>query len=201
MGCQHQIAGAICDQQGQYVLSLKGNQGTLFEDVKLFFNDEALLKRTRTDTCEMTDGGHGRIEIRRAIATSDIDWLRDLHPHWPHLETVIKVERLREIKGIETCEISYYISSLPPKAEQLLQAIRGHWGIENSLHWVLDMTFGEDQSRIRKENAPHNMAVLRHVALNLVQKAKTKRQSVKRLRKMAGWDDQILEHILQQQLS
>ena len=107
MGCQHQIAKAICESEGDYVLSLKGNQGTLYEDVALFFNDEDLLKRTKTDTCEMTDGGHGRIEIRRAIATDDIDWLRTLHPAWTHLETVVKVERIRELKGVETREISY----------------------------------------------------------------------------------------------
>ena len=201
MGCQHNIAGAICDQQGDYVLALKGNQGTLHEDVKRLFDNEARLKRTRTDTCETTDGGHGRIEIRRCMVTSDIDWLRRLHPAWAHLETVVKIERIRDLQGIETCEESYYISSLPARADRLLQAIRSHWGIENSLHWILDMSFGEDQSRIRKHNAPHNMAVLRHVALNLLQKAKTKRQSIKRLRKMAGWDDQILEHILQQKLS
>ncbi len=97
--------------------------------------------------------------------------------------------------------LRHHHSSLAPKPQQILPALRGHWAIENSLHWVLDMSFGEDQSRIRKHNAPHNMAVMRHVALNLLQKAKTKRQSIKRLRKMAGWDDQILNHILQQYLS
>lgn len=201
MGCQHEIARLIGEKGGDYLLSLKGNQGNLFADVDLFFNDKDLLKRTRLHSAEMTDGGHGRIEIRRVSVTDQIDWLRALHPHWPNLNTIIKMERIRLIKEQETTEIAYYLSSLPPDADRILRAVRGHWGIENSLHWVLDMSFGEDQSRIRQHNAPHNMAVMRHVALNMIQKAKTKRQSIKRLRKMAGWDDQVLENILHQQLS
>ena len=133
----------------------------------------------------------------------DVDWLKAHHPDWRSLQSIIRIDSTREIKGKSTMETRYYISSLKEPAEKILKKIRSHWAIENSLHWVLDLSFGDDQSRIRKDNAPQVMAIIRHMALNLLQltKAQMKRQSIKRLRKMAGWDNGILRTILTQNFS
>lgn len=133
--------------------------------------------------------------------TNDVEWLKARHPQWLSIKSIACIESRREIKNKTTSETRYYISSLDDGAERILASIRSHWAIENSLHWVLDMSFGEDQSRIRKENAPQVMAIIRHIALNLLQLAKTQRQSIKRLRKMAGWDNNVLNLIIHQKLS
>jgi len=122
--------------------------------------------------------------------------LTEAHPHWSSIKSIVRIESTREIKGVITVEYRYYVSSLQETAEKILESIRGHWAIENSLHWVLDMSFFDDQSRIRKGNAPHVMAILRHVAFNLLQLVKTKRQSIKGLRKMCGWDQNLLESVI-----
>lgn len=129
-----------------------------------------------------------------------MSWLRERHPHWSSINSLIRIDSTRETKDKTTCETRYYISFLHETPQKILATIRSHWAIENNLHCVLDMSFGEDQSRIRKENAPQVMAIIRHMALNLLQltKDKMKRQSIKRLRKMAGWDDNILSSILSQ---
>jgi predicted transposase YbfD/YdcC len=198
MGCQHKIAEKIKGKKGEYVLALKGNQSTLHEDIRLFFEDEVLL-RSGIESYETVDGAHGRIEMRRCSVTSKIEWLKENHPEWRSVQSIIKIESIREVKDQSTKEVRYYISSLAADAKKILRVVRSHWAIENSLHWVLDMSFGEDQSRIRKKNAPENMAIMRHVALNLLQAAKLKRQSIKRLRKMAGWDNPTLQRILNTQ--
>ena len=193
MGCQYAIANLILKKEGNYIFSLKGNQGTLSQDVQLYFEDPNLPKpKSHTDH----DKGHGRIETRHCWVVTDVEWLKELHPHWITIKSIVKIESTREIKGKVSKEIRYYISSLDLSPEKILRAIRWHWGIENSLHWVLDMSFNEDYSRIRKENAPHIMAIFRHVALNLLQSAKEKRQSIKGLRKICGWDDSMLQKIL-----
>jgi predicted transposase YbfD/YdcC len=199
MGCQHKIAKQITEKQGEYVLALKGNQSDLHEDIRLFFEDKALLKEADIKTHETVDGGHGRVEARRCIVTSRIAWLKERHPQWRSVQSIIKIESKRQGTDRSTEEVRSCITSLSPDAQKILRVVRGHWGIENALHWVLDMSFGEDQSRIRKKNAPENMAIMRHVALNLLQAAKLKRQSIKRLRKMAGWDNPTLQRILNTQ--
>lgn len=200
MGCQYNIADEIIAREGQYVLALKGNQGALNDDVKLYFTGERLKK---LKPYQDWDKGHGRIESRTCWVETDTAWLRERHPQWHSIHSIIRVDSTREIKSKTTTETRYYISSSPDTGEKALKKIRGHWAIENSLHWILDMSFGEDQSRIRKENAPQIIAVMRHIALNLLQlqKATMKRQSIKRLRKMAGWDDDILFSILCQKFS
>jgi predicted transposase YbfD/YdcC len=198
MGCQYEIADKIIKKAGDYILSLKGNQGTLSEDVKLYFDDKA---STKTSTHTDADKGHGRIEIRECVVINDVAWLRDLHPHWQTIKSIIKIDSSRDLNGKISKESRYYISSLNVTAEKILHAIRSHWAIENSLHWVLDMSFNEDASRIRKKNAPHVMAIIRHVVLNLLQMAKTERQSIKRLRKMCGWDDKILDSVIAKKFS
>ena len=197
MGCQKDIAGQIVDQGGEYVLSLKGNQGRLHEEIKFFFEDslEDEFKGVDYRFHETVDGDHGRVETRRYWSVSDLDWLTE-KGKWKALSTVVMVERVRDINDRISSEFSFYISSMENDPEKLARAIRNHWGIENSLHWVLDIAFREDESRIRKKNAPENMAVLRHMALNLLKKENSKRRSIKTKRLKAGWDNQYLLEVL-----
>jgi predicted transposase YbfD/YdcC len=203
MGCQYKIADTIMQKAGHYIFSLKGNQGSLCDDVTLYLNSALIDTLTETYVHEDYDKGHGRIETRKCWVVVDVDWLKAHHPDWRSLQSIIRIDSTREIKGKSTMETRYYISSLKEPAEKILKKIRSHWAIENSLHWVLDLSFGDDQSRIRKDNAPQVMAIIRHMALNLLQltKAQMKRQSIKRLRKMAGWDNGILRTILTQNFS
>jgi predicted transposase YbfD/YdcC len=198
MGCQYDIANQILKKEGNYIFSLKGNQGTLSKDVQLYFEDPLLAKH---ESFVDHDKGHGRIETRECWVVTDVKWLHHSHPKWITIQSIIKIESTRVLKGKISKETRYYISSLTLAPEQMLKAIRWHWAIENSLHWVLDMSFNEDYSRIRKENAPHVMAIFRHVALNLLQTAKKERQSIKGLRKLCGWDEHTLESVISLQSS
>ena len=133
--------------------------------------------------------------MRKCTVTDKIEWLNNRFD-WCGLKSIVKIESQVESKGKRSEEIRYYITSLAADPQKILDSVRSHWAIENSLHWVLDMSFNEDQSRIRKENAPQNMAVIRHLALNMLRNAKKKRQSIKGLRKKAGWDNNTLKEIL-----
>jgi predicted transposase YbfD/YdcC len=168
MGCQKEIAQKIVDKGGDYVLSLKGNQGTLHGCAKTLFKDADL-----EGSVEESGKGHGREETRRCDVTpaGDVAFLREIAP-WPELKSVARVVATRVVGGISAVETRYYLSSLPPDAARIAHAVRSHWGIENSLHWVPDVTFGEDGSRIRKDNSPFVMAVIRHIAVNLIQAVK-----------------------------
>lgn len=198
MGCQKAIAEKIIDKGGDYLLALKGNQSSLHEDVRLHFEQTAPASLARMSRTESVDKGHGRIEVRQCRVSTDIDWLRELHPEWKNLGSIVAIDSERLIGDTTTRETRYFISSSLASAPQMLAAVRLHWGIENQLHWVLDMSFGEDQSRIRKDNAPTNVAIIRHAALNMIRQAQKKRVSVKRMRKAAGWDDSVLTDILAQ---
>ena len=147
---------------------------------------------------ETIDKGHGRIEVRRCRLNNDIDWLTQRHPAWEKLNCIVAIESERHIGDSVSKETRYFIGSKTMTATEALTAVRSHWGIENQLHWVLDMSFGEDQSRIRKQNAPTNVAIIRHAALNMIRQVKTKRVSVSRMRKSAGWDNSVLTSILSQ---
>jgi predicted transposase YbfD/YdcC len=149
-------------------LALKGNQATLHQDVVLFLDDPA--SRT-TKAAPVIDADHGRIETRTATVSTDVEWLVKTH-QWPGLRAVGKVERSREIDGKVTSETAYYLLSAPLSPERLNEVARSHWGVENRLHWRLDVVMNEDQDRSRLGNAPHNLAVLRHMALNVMQKPK-----------------------------
>lgn len=196
MGCQSKIVEKISEKKANYVLGLKGNQSTLHNDVKLLFENKPV--KTQFISNETIEKGHGRIEKRVCTVTEDIDWLRADHSHWKDLRSVIEIESTRDIKGQISIEKRYYISSHHANADVISNAVRQHWGVENKLHWVLDICFGDDQSRIRKGNAPRNMAIIKKTALNLLQiiKKERPRVSLKRMRKLAGWDHAFLDTVL-----
>jgi predicted transposase YbfD/YdcC len=197
MGCQKAIVSQIVEKGADYVISLKGNQGNLHKEVKSFFEDAKAsgFDNISHDTFKTTDGDHGRVEIRSFTTTDAIAWFED-KSKWEKLTTFGMVETERHIGDKITYETRYYISSLPNNAKQLGNAARGHWGIENGLHWILDVAFREDDSRIRTGHAPTNLGIIRHFALNLIKSDKTKKGGVKGRRKRAGWDDKYLSQLL-----
>lgn len=192
MGCQSKIAQQIVDQGANYVLSLKGNQGNLHEDVETYFTS----RLSPEVLVETYDGGHGRIETRALRATDDIHWLKDRH-NWPGLKSIIAVTATREMSNKTTCETRYFVSSLsasdPAKLEH---AVRAHWAIENNLHWVLDIAFDEDQNRTRQGFSAANLSIIRHIALNLIKNEKTSKVGVKTKRLKAGWDNRYMLKLL-----
>lgn len=197
MGCQKKIAEAIVDKNGDYVFGLKGNHGTMANDVELFFQDylKNNLSGFNIDTSETIEKDHGRLEIRRYWTTSDIDWLQGKDA-WKKFRTICMVEREVHANGKISKETGYYIGSIPSDAKLFGRAVRSHWGVENSLHWVLDVSFREDESRIRKDNAPENLAILRHLALNMIKKETSTKKSIRMKQLRAGWDNEYLKKIL-----
>ncbi len=191
LNCQRAIAQQIVDQGGDYVLALKGNQGTLHEDVSTYLDDPAAEVTVMKPA---VDADHGRIETRTATVSSNIGWLQDNHL-WPGLAAIGKVVRTRETAGRTTQETAYYLLSTALSAERFNEVVRSHWGVENSLHWRLDVVMNEDQDRSRLGNGPENLAVLRHMAINAMQKDTTK-GSLRGKFKRAGWDDAYLSHVL-----
>ncbi len=171
-GCQKAIAQQIVEQKGDYVLALKGNQGTLNEDVRLFLETEIAKPSSKAveSRYEESDAGHGRIETRKCVVSSQIDWLEQ-KPQWAGLKTIAMIEETREIGEKTSIERRFFISTLPPDAEKIARAVRAHWSVENNLHWTLDVVFDEDRSRIRKDHAPENMAIVRHFTLNMLHNA------------------------------
>lgn len=197
MGTQKAIAQQIVQQGGDYVLALKGNQGNLFEDVQqLFAQAQAQnfkgIDHARYETCE---AGHGRVETRRYWCLGQVEWLIDAEK-WTGLTSIAMVEARRRRQGETTVERRYFISSLAPDDQRLADAIRTHWSVENSLHWVLDVAFREDECRIRTGHAPANLTLLRHLALSLLNQETTAKLGVKNKRLRAGWDDDYLLKVL-----
>ncbi len=197
MGCQKEIARTIRQRGADYVLALKGNHEHLHEQVVAFW--EAAYRRGFKDLDvsyhRQWNESHGRFEARRCWATSELSWLAG-REDWPDLRSVVFVESERFVGEALSVEERYYLSSLPADAKLLNGAVRSHWGVENSLHWVLDMTFDEDRSRIRKDSAPENFASLRRLALCLLKNEGTLRQSLKGKRLMASWDEAYLLRVL-----
>ncbi len=196
MGCQRDIAEKIVDKKADYVLALKGNQGTLREDVEVFAAEqkENGFKDTKVSRHQTTDADHGRIETRTYTVFHDVAWLQERHD-WPGLKGVVMVESSRESGDKIERETRFYITSLVLLAYAIGPIIRSHWAIENSLHWVMDMIFRDDECRIRTEHAPANFTTLKHMAHNLIRKAPGK-PSFRAKRKIAAWDDDFLESLI-----
>ena len=190
LNCQRAIAQQIVDRGGDYVLALKGNQGTLHDDVRTYLDDPASKVTASKPT---VDADHGRIETRTATVSTDIDWLQDDH-HWPGLAAIGKVVRTRETAAKTTTETAYYLQSTALSGERFNAVVRSHWGVENRLHRRLDVVMNEDQDRTRMGNGPHNLAVLRHMALNVMQKDTTK-GSLRGKFMRAGWDERYLARL------
>ena len=199
MGCQKDITSLIVKKKGDYVLALKGNQKLLYQAVKEWFElaqKEQFLGR-EYNSYEQVESGHHRVE-KRQVWTVDVSELPPLHNQalWTGLKTVVMIVSERRLWNKTTTEARFYLSSLSSNAEKIAGAIRSHWGIENSLHWTLDVTFCEDESRIRKQNSPENFALLRRLAINLLKQEKTSKQSIKMKRYRAAMDNNYLVKIL-----
>ena len=198
MGCQRKIAEEIGAREADYVIGLKGNQGALRDDVKLFFEDQRTcgFKDTIHAYAEDTDKDHGRIETRRCWLVWEVAWLQARHD-WPGLRSIVLLESERTVGEKTTTEQRFYISSLAATdAPRMAQVIRQHWGIENGLHWCLDMAFNEDQSRVRDGHAAENLAIVRHLALNLLKAETTCKRGIRLKRLKASWSDDYLVKVL-----
>lgn len=196
MGCQKKIAETIQASGGDYIFSLKGNHGTLHDEVKLFL-DDAIANDSHEDYHHTTDGGHGRVEIRKIWYSENVHWMRD-RQQWPGLSCVAAVQSQRTVGGKTSTERRYFLSSLSDiDAETIGRMIRRHWGVENKLHWTLDVSFGEDDCRIRKNCGAENFSRLRRIALNLLKQEKTAKCGMKAKQHKAGWDEQYMLKVLQ----
>jgi predicted transposase YbfD/YdcC len=197
MGCQKEIVAKIVEKEADYVLGLKGNQGTLHALVEAYFREalKADFAGVEYSYHETAERAHGRQEVRRIWCTSDLDWFERIDD-WAKLRSIAMVERERVVAGQKSIEKSYYISSLIGRsAKRFGKATRDHWGVE-SMHWTLDMAFREDESRMRMGNAAANLATMHHIALNLLKQEKTAKVGVKNKRLKAGWDESYLLKLL-----
>jgi predicted transposase YbfD/YdcC len=204
LNCQRATAQQITEQGGIFVLALKGNQPTLFEDVKLFIEHAAKNKYADLTTRTMTkhEEGHGRKETRsyRLIDLPDgIAWAEEKEA-WQGLKSIGIAECMRQVGDKITTETRLYLTAIPTdptnSAKRFARAVRYHWGIENSLHWVLDVCFNEDASTVCKDYGPQNLAAIRHIALNLLTRDTTTKAGIKTRRLKAGWNEKYLEHLL-----
>jgi predicted transposase YbfD/YdcC len=207
MGCQKKIAQEIVESDADYVLALTGNQETVHEEVKAYLDDliarqahlprQGMAKGVRLELAylETIEKDHGRIEIRRYWQSDNLAWFAD-RAQWEKLTSIGVVESIREVNGVSSTERRYYLSSLSRDVARFAEAVRGHWGVENPLHWVLDVCFGEDQSRARTGNAAENLAALRRLTLNLLRRETTKKRGIKGKQKCAGWDHAYLLRLL-----
>ena len=201
MGCQSKIASTILEKEADYLLALKENHGQLYADVELLFDDleESQFSAYPHDSAKTVDSGHGRIEIRQAWTITEPDLIAAMRTSgkWPQLNALVKIQCERRLQDQRSLESRYFIASFQGTAAQLLNDVRIHWTIENSLHWVLDIGFREDECRIRKGHGAQNFAILRHIALNLLKQDDHLKIGVKNKRLRAGWDQDYLLSVLQ----
>lgn len=196
MGCQYSIADKIRDANANYIFALKGNKGELHDDVKLYLDTAFDSLSHKSIFCDV-NGDHGRVEQRTIMIDSDVEWLRERHPSWNSIETLILIESIREISGLISTERRYYITSHKDKsAECLLNQIRSHWQVENCLHWQLDISFNEDNVRLRSGFAAENISLMNKLALNLLKHEKSVKKGIHTKRLKAGWDDNYLIKVL-----
>jgi predicted transposase YbfD/YdcC len=196
-GCQKDIADQICSQGGDYILALKGNQGNLHAEAKNFFQQalEVTPKEADCDYYINEEKSRDRFETREVWATENLEWLPQ-KDEWKDLRSLVALRSKRIIKGKETIEFRYYISSLPADAWKIGKAIRGHWSIENKVHWQLDVSYGEDDCKVRKDNGAENFSVLRRATLNLLKSDKKTKAGIKNKRSKAGWNRTYMLEIL-----
>jgi predicted transposase YbfD/YdcC len=199
MGCQREIVKKIVKKEADYVIAVKNNQPSLYERVEQLFKQAI---KTHGQSLKMSifsskEINRGREELRNYLMISDIETLIDPLKKWDKLNSIGMVESIRVVNGKTSVEIRYFISSLEDNIEKIVQAIRGHWSIENSLHWVLDVTFKEDNSRIKKDNAPANFAVLRHIAVNIMGQNQSRKLSVRKKRFLASLDEEYSRELLE----
>lgn len=192
LNCQRAIAEQIVEQKGDYALALKGNQGTLHDDVVLLLDDPEVKA---SHSAPLVEANHGRIETRTAAVSTEIGWLQKQH-QWPGLKAIGKVVRVRDTLEKTTTETAYYLLSSELTPERFHEVVRQHWSIENSLHWRLDVVMNEDQDRTRAGNGAQNLAVLRHMVINAMQKEGSK-GSLRGKFKRAGWDSRFLFRLLE----
>ncbi len=198
IGCQKEIVKQIIEKRADYVISLKGNQGNLHQEIKHYLDwaERIKFKEIKYDYCQTLEKGHGRIEERRCWVTEEIGWLEGKED-WKNLKSVVMVEAIREVIGKEeTVERRYFISSLEANAAELLRCVRGHWTIENQLHWCLDIGFREDNCQVREAVSAENLATLRHIGINLLKQEKSSKRGIEGKRKKAGWDENYLRKVL-----
>jgi predicted transposase YbfD/YdcC len=196
MGCQRAIAQKIIEKQADYVFGLKGNQGTLRKDVELFVAEQRTrnFADTTISRAETIDADNGRIETRTTTVIHDVGWIQERHD-WPGLNAIAIVESTRETGGVIEKDTRFYVTSLVMLAHLLGPVIRSHWAIENSLHWVMDMVFRDDECRVRTNHAPTNFTTIKHMACNLLRRPSGK-DSMRVRRKVAGWDDDFLASLV-----
>jgi len=196
MGCQKIIGKQIVSREGDYLFALKGNQGDLYENVKLIF--ESPVDDIKISSSKIIEKSHGKVIARKYSVINDISWL-DGRDQWESLSSIAMVQTTITHRDKVSVNNRYFISSLKTNAKKLGEFIRGHWAVENCLHWVLDMTFSEDASRIRKDNSSENLSMIKKITINLIKIANNKRDkkiSIKGCRECAGWNDKFLEEII-----
>lgn len=197
MGCQKEIAKTVTNNKADYILMVKENQSKLYDEIRNYFDQAEQIKfdGVQHDYFAKDEKGHGRYERRELYVTDDIDWL-PMQEEWQGLQSIVLLKSYRTLDGKTSEERRFYISSLPPKAEKIARATRSHWGIENKVHWVLDVDFQEDLSQLSTGHAEENFSILRRLSLNVIRLDPDSKKSLRGRRECAGWDNEYMTYLL-----